>query len=143
MNACVHVDLGLEGKPWAHYRVAPVSGILVENQLVISHRPSLHTPNIAVVEGPVKDKPPSRPIVEGRPEGEYSVLKPRVRGGRISTGPTSKEEWVLASADGALHGNEPFLPPISVRWKVGGVSRGRGDVVREVRSSGPRTVVND
>ena len=143
MNTCVHVDVGLEGKPWARERVTPVSGILIENQLVISDRPSLHTTDIVVDEGPIKDKPPSRPIVEGRPEGEYCVLKPGIRGGIISTGPTSEEEWILVSADGALHGNEPFFPPVSVRWKLGGVSRGSGDVVREVRSSGPRTVVDD
>jgi len=114
MNRCVHVDVGLEGEPLARYGVAPVSGILIEHQLVISNRPGLHTTDIAVNQSPIHAVPPSRPIFEGCPEGEYSVLKPRMQGGRISTRPTSEEKWVLVSVDGALDGHEPLFPPISV-----------------------------
>ena len=140
MNTCVRVDVELEGESLAHYRV---SGIPIECRLVISDRPSLHTTNIAVDKGPIKGKTPGCPIVEGCPEGEYSVLEPRMQGGRIPTGPTSGEKWVLVFTGGALHGNQPLFPPISVRWEMGGVFRRSGDFIREVRSSGPRTVVDD
>ena len=125
------------------YGVVPVSGLPIKNQLVISDRPSLHTIDVAVDEGPIKGKRPSRPIIEAGPEGEYSVLKPRIWGGRISAGPTSEKEWVLGFIGDALHDHDPFFPPVSLRWEMGGVSGSRGDLVREVRSSGPRTVIND
>ena len=70
MNTCVHVDAGSEGEPLARYRVAPVSGILIEHELVISDGPSPHTMNITVDEGPIKGKTQRRFIVEGCPEGE-------------------------------------------------------------------------
>ena len=70
MNTCVHVNVGLEGEPLVHYRVAPVSGIPIEYQLVISDRPSLDTTDVVVDEGPINGEPPSRPIVEDCPEGE-------------------------------------------------------------------------
>ena len=143
MNTCVHVNVGLEGEPLARYGVTPVSGIPIEHQLVISDGPSLHTTNIAVDESPIHAESPSRPIIEGCPEGEYSALEPRIQGGRISAGPTSEEKRVLVSVYGALHGKEPLFPPVSVRWEMGGIFRGSGDLVREVRSSSPRTVVND
>jgi len=143
MNTCIHVDVGLEGGPLAHYTVTPVSGIPIKCRFVISDPPNLHTTNIAVDKGPIEGKPPSRPIVEGCPEVEYSVLEPRMQRGRISMGPTSGEKWVLFSIDDALHGDEPLFQPISVRWEMGSVFRGSGDLVREVRSSGPRMVVDD
>ena len=58
-------------------------------------------------------------------------------------GPTSGEKWVLVSIDGALHGDEPLFPLISVRQEMGGVFRGSGDFIREVRSSGPKTVAGN
>ena len=147
MDTCVHVGKGFEGEPWVCHRVAPVSGSPIKNEFVISDRPGLHTTDVAVNGGPINRIPPNRPIIEGRPEVELSVLKPRIRGGRISTGPTGGEdrilELVVLSGDERFHDHEPFFPPVSARWELGGVSGGRGDLVREVLSSGPRTVVND
>jgi len=57
--------------------------------------------------------------------------------------PTSEEKRILVSVDCALYGHDPFFEPISVRWKAGGVFRSSGDLVREVHSSCPRTVVDD
>ena len=133
----------MEGEPLAHHAMTPVSGIPIECRLVISDRPSLHTTNIAVDKCPIEGNPPSRPIVEGCPEGKCPVLEPLMQGGRIPTGPTSGEKWVLISIGGALHGDEPLFPFISVRQEIGGVFRGRGDLIREVRSSGPKTVAGD
>lgn len=125
------------------YGVVPVSSLPIKNQLVISNCPSLHIIDVAVDKRPIKGKRPSCPIVEAGPEGKYSVLKPRIRGCRISAGPASEEEWVLGFVDNTLYDHDPFFPPVSLRWEMGGVTGGRGNLVREVRSSGPRTVVND
>jgi len=114
MSMCVHVDVGLKGKPLVRYGVAPVSGILIEYQFVISGHPSLHTTNIAVDESPGHAELLTRPIVEGRPEGECSVLKHRMQGSGISMGPTSGEKRVFVSVDYALYGHDLFFEPISV-----------------------------
>ena len=142
-ETCVHVDVGLEGEARTHYRVAPASGVPIECQLDISDRPSLHTLNIGVIHGAVRQKRPSRPIVEVCPERERRVLKLGLRLGRISTGPTSKEEWVLGSVDDTFDDHDPFLPALSLQRELGGVSGGRVDLVRELRLSVPCTVVED
>ena len=143
MSTCVHFGVSLEGEAWARQRVTPASGIPIKRQLVIADGPSLYATDVAVVEGSINGKRPSRPIVEAGPEGEQSVLELRIRGGRISTGPTGEEDRILGFVDRSFHNHDPFFKSISGRWELGGVSGGRGDLVREVWSSGPRTVVND
>ena len=147
MDTCVHVDVGFEGEPWVYYRVAPASGSPIKNQLVISDRPSLYTTDIAVVEGSINTPQPSRPIIEVREESKNSILKPRSRGGKISTAPTGEEHRILGLVvfveDETIHEHDPFFKSVSTRWELRGVSGGRGDLVREARSSGPRTVIDD
>ena len=147
MNMCVHIGGGFEGEPWVCHRVVPVSGIPVKNELVISNCPGLHATDIGVDDGSVDGIFPDRPIIEARQEVELSVFKPRIRGGRISTGPTGEEGRILGFVslfdEDSFYNQEPFFPPVSLRWELGGVSGCGGYLVREVRSSGPRTVVND
>jgi len=50
---------------------------------------------------------------------------------------------LVGLADERFDDQQPFFPPVSTRRELGGVPGGRGDLVREVRSSGPRTVVDD
>jgi len=144
---CVHIGEGLEREPWVHHRVIPESGSPIKNEFVISDRPSLHTTDIVVDDGSVNGILPNRPVIQGRSEVALSVLEPRISGSRISTGPTGEEDRILGLVvlvdDERFYDHEPFFPPVSRRLELGGVSGGRGDLVREVWSSGSRTVVND
>ena len=144
MDKCVHSGERLKGEPWVYHRVVPVSSSRIENELVISDRPRLHTADVAVIDRSVKGILPNRAIIEARPKGELSLLEFRMRRGGVSTGPTSREDVILGSVeDGRFRDQKPFFPPTSVRRELGSVSGGRFDLVREVQSNGPRTIVND
>lgn len=127
-----------------HHRVVPVAGISIENELVISDRPSLHTTDIAVDDGSGEGILPNRSIIEDRRESELPVLKPRVWRGRISTGPTCDEYRVLGLVEQErVRDQEPFFPPVSARRELGSVPGGGGDLVWEVRLGGAGTVVDN
>ena len=140
----VHFGGSSEGEPWMYHRMVPVSTGSIENELVVSDRPSLHTTDVIVNDRSIQGILPNRSIIEARPKGKLSVLEHRMWRGRVSTGPTSKEDVVLGLVkDERFRDQKPFFPPVSVRRELWGISWGRLDLVREIRSSGPRTVVDN